>query len=273
MNEPTGLWVYCVIENKGPLNWEAQGISGTSPVYTVAHGDFAMVVSEEPMKRYRMERDFLIAHQLVNEKVMQAQPVLPVRFCTMAEGAGQIIEQVLKQKGRVEEFRKTISEIRGKSEYGLRARWKNLDQVFADLSRENEKVKAAKEKALKLSGLERHAKLIEIGHVVKEALEEKSADTAKALMRELIPYAAQSKKNKVLGDMNVLNAAFLVDEKKQVEFDQALNALVGRYESQIQFKYIGPTPPFNFVEIVIHWDEANKTLADKKEKVGTGTGD
>jgi hypothetical protein len=218
-------------------------------------------------------RDFLLAHQLMNEKVMQTQPVLPVKFCTMAENAEQITEQVLKQKERAEEFRKTFAKIHGKSEYGVRGRWKNLDQVFADLSRENEKIKVAKEKALKLSGLERHAKLIDIGHVVKEALEEKSADTAKALMQELIPYAAQSKKNKVLGDMNVLNAAFLVDEKKQVEFDQAVNALVGRYESQIQFKYIGPTPPFNFVEIVIHWDEANKTLADEKEKVGTGTGD
>lgn len=258
MNKPTGLWVYCVIENKGTLNWEAQGISGINPVYTIAHGDFAMVVSEEPIKRYRMERDFLMAHQRVNEKVMQTQPVLPVRFCTMADGAEQVIEQSLKQKGSVEEFRKTFAEIRGKSEYGLRARWKNLDQVFADLSRENEKIKVAKEKVLKLPERERHAALIDIGHVVKEGLEEKSADTAKALMQELIPYAAQSKKNRVLGDVNVLNAAFLVDEKKQAQFDEAVNALVEKHESQIQFKYIGPTPPFNFIEIIIHWDEANK---------------
>ncbi len=273
MNEPTGLWIYCVIENKGTFNWEAQGVHGTSPVYTVAFGEFAMVVSKEPMKKYPLVRDFLMAHQLVNEKVMQTQPVLPVKFCTMAENAQQIIDQVLKQKERDEEFSKTFTKVRGKSEYGLRARWKNLDQVFADLSCENEKVKAAKEKALKLSGLERHAKLIDIGHVVKEALEEKSADTAKTLMQELTPYAAQSKKNKVLGDMNVLNAVFLVEQDKQAQFDEAVNALVEKHESQMQFKYVGPTPPFNFVEIVIRWDTADKTVADNKERVVAGLRD
>lgn len=273
MSVPMGLWIYCVIENKGAFSVEAQGIHGNTPVYAVAYEDFTMVVSQEPMKKYPLARDFLLTHQMVNEKVMQTQPVLPVKFCTMAENAEQITEQVLMKRERAEEFREAFAEIRGKSEYGLRARWKDLDRVFADLNREDETIRVMKEKVLRLPERDRRIALIDMGHVVKEALEEKSADTAKALMQELVPYAAQSKKNKVLGDMNVLNAAFLVDEKKQVEFDQAVNALVGRYESQIQFKYIGPTPPFNFVEIVIHWDEADKKLADDEERVSVATGD
>lgn len=267
MNEPTGLWIYCVIENKGTFNWEAQGVHGTSPVYTVAFGDFAMVVSKEPMKKYPLTRDFLMAHQRVNEKVMQTQPVLPVKFCTMAENKEQIIEQVLKQKERVEEFRKTSAKLRGKTEYGLRARWKNLDQVFSDLIRENEKVKAAKEKVLKLPEAKRHAALIDVGHVVKEALEEKNAATAESLIRELIPHAAEYKKNHVLGDANLLNAVFLVEQEKQAEFDETVNALVEKHECEIHFKYVGPAPPFNFVEIVIRWDTAEKTVADNKERV------
>ncbi|MDI6807477.1 MAG: GvpL/GvpF family gas vesicle protein [Candidatus Eisenbacteria bacterium] len=259
MIEPTGLWVYCVIHNRGILNLETQGIHGTSPVHTVAHGDFAMVVSAEPMKKYRLARDFLIAHQLVNEKVMQTQPVLPVKFCTMAKNAEQIVEQVLKQKEKTEEFRKTFAEIDGKNEYGLRARWKNMDQVFADLTQENEKVKTAKERALRLSNSERHVALIDIGHVVKEALEEKNARTAELLIRELAPHAVQYKRQNVLGDMNILNTAFLVDAERQVRFDLAVNTLVERYESLMQFKYVGPAPPFNFVEIVIHWDGTGNT--------------
>lgn len=254
MEEKKGLWAYCVIENKGIQSWETFGIHGTSPLYTVAHGEFAMVVSQEPMKKYPLVRDYLIAHQLANEKVMQAQPVLPVRFCTMAENEAQIIEQILKRKTRIEEFRKTVAEIRGKSEYGLRARWKDLDKVFADLGRESERVKTAKERALKLPERERHAGLIEVGHVVKEALEERNTNTAESFLKEMAPFAVQYKRNNVLGDMNILNAAFLVEQEKQVEFDEAVNALVGRYESEVQFKYVGPTPTFNFVEIVIKWD-------------------
>lgn len=255
MEAKQGLWVYCVIENKGTPKWDALGIHGTSLVYTVAHGDFAMVVSEEPMKKYPLVRDYLIAHQLVNEKVMQTQPVLPVRFCTMAESETQIIEQVLKRKERIDEFHKALVEIRGKSEYGLRARWKNLDQVFANLPNENEKVRLAKENALKLPRQEQHGALIEIGHVVKEALEEKNEATADLLMSDLISLACEHKKNNVLGDMNIMNAAFLMEEKNQALFDETVNNLVARHESEIQFKYVGPIPPFNFVEIVIRWDE------------------
>lgn len=270
MNQPTGLWIYCVIENKGTLNLQAQGIHGTSPVYTVAYGDFAMVVSKEPMKKYPLVRDFLIAHQLVNEKVMQTQPVLPVKFCTMAENAEQIAEQVLKRKERTEEFRKTFAKMCRKSEYGLRAWWKNLDQVFADLSLESEKIKVAKEKALKLPGRQRYAVLIDIGHVVKEALEEKNANMAEVLMQELIPYASQYKKNNIWGDVNILNAAFLVEQERQTQFDEAVNTLVERHESKIQFKYVGPTPPFNFVEIIIHWEGGDKTAVEDPERVAVG---
>ncbi|MDZ4346295.1 MAG: GvpL/GvpF family gas vesicle protein [Candidatus Binatia bacterium] len=267
MNEPTGLWIYCVIENRGTLNWDAQGVHGTSPVYTVAFGEFAMVVSKEPMKKYPLTRDFLMAHQRVNENVMQTQPVLPVKFCTMATNNEQIIEQVLKQKERVEEFRKTFAKLRGKTEYGLRARWKNLDQVFSDLIRHNERVKAAKEKVLNLPEAKRQAALIDVGHVVKDAVEEKNAATAESLDRELSPHAAQYKNNHTLGDANILNAVFLVEQDKQAEFDATVNALVEKHECEIHFKYVGPAPPFNFVEIVIRWDTADKTAADNKERV------
>jgi len=253
--EQTGLWVYCVIENKGPLQLELNGIHGTSPVTSVAHGDFALIVSKEPMKKYPLMRDTLVAHQLVNEKVMQTQAVLPVRFCTMASNAEQIVDQVLKNEERTEEFRKAVTEIRDKNEYGFRARWKNLDQVFANLPNENEKLGAAKKNVLKLVERERRGALIEIGHLVQAALEEKNTATAESMIRELSPLAFRHKKNSVLGDMNILNAAFLVEEKRQEEFDAAVNALVAKQESDIQFKYVGPIPPFNFIEIVIRWDE------------------
>jgi hypothetical protein len=269
MNAKIGLWLYCVIENKEPLNLEVFGINGDSPVYTIADNDFAVAVSEEPLKKYPLARDFLINHQLVNEKIMEIQPVLPVKFCTMAEKKEQIIEQVLIQKEKTKEFYETFNGIRDKSEYGFRARWKNLDQVFSDISLNDEKVKRAKENVLKIPEKERHTALIDIGHVVKHALEEKNNNTAQLLINELLPFAVQSKKNNVFGDMNIVNAAFLVDKKNQEQFDKAVNELEKKYEN-IQFKYVGPTPPFNFVEIVIHWDEPQLPTHDKKVALAAG---
>jgi hypothetical protein len=267
MNERIGLWLYSIIENRGKSKWDCLGIHGTSPVYTIAHGDFAAVVSEEPMKKYPLVRDFLVNHQLVNEKVMGTQPVLPVRFCTIAESAEQILSEVLKKETKVEEFRDTLNQIRSKSEYGLRAHWKDLNQVFLAISRDNPKVIEAKERILKLPERQRHMALIDVGHVVKEALEEKNAEVSKSLLEALTPYAIRFKQNSTLGDAALLNAAFLVEQARQAEFDNAVDALVEKYESQMQFKYVGPVPPFNFVEIVIHFEEARRPANDEKSRV------
>lgn len=258
MNQPTGLWIYCVIENKGVFHLEAQGIHGTSPVYSVAFEDFAMVVSQEPMQKYPLAREFLMAHQKVIETVMQMQPVLPVRFCTMTEHEGHIIQKVLKQKDKTDEFRRSYARVRGKAEYGLRARWKDLGQVFSDLSREDEAVKIAKEKVLQLPERDRRTALIDIGHLVKDALGAKKAWMADCLMYQLIPHAAEYKENKTLGDVNILHAAFLVENERQARFDEVVNSLAEQYETEIRFKYVGPSPPFHFVEIVIHWDDAHE---------------
>ena len=44
-----------------------------------------------------------------------------------------------------------------------------------------------------------------------------------------------------------------MEDTRQVDFDTAINELVGRFEDRILFKYVGPTPPYNFIEIVIHF--------------------
>ncbi len=251
--EKTGLWMYCIIENKGEMKWDCLGIHGASPVFTVSGGGFTAVVSEEPMKKYQMIREYLIAHQKVNEVVMQTQPVLPVRFCTMAESREKIIEEALLPKAQ--EFRELFAGIRGKEECGLRARWKDLDKVFREIGETDEKVRKKKELILNLPEQERRTELIDIGHIVQAAVGGKNERTAKALMEGLEPFAAEAKQNKVLGDAMVLNAAFLVKKGRQEAFDRAVEALDTKYGADLQFKYVGPVPPFNFVEIVIKWAE------------------
>ena len=251
--EKIGLWMYCIIENRGEMKWDCLGIHGTSPVLTVAGGGFAAVVSDEPMKKYPMVRDYLIAHQRVNETAMQTQPVLPVRFCTLAESREKIIEEVLIPKGA--EFRESFAEIRDKEECGLRARWKDLDKVFREIGETDEKVRKKKEWILSLPEQQRRTELIEIGHLVQAAVQEKNEKTAQALVDELSPLAADVKRNNTLGDAMVLNAAFLVKKERQGAFDQKIDELDSRYGETLQFKYVGPVPPFNFVEIVIKWQE------------------
>lgn len=268
MGDPVGLWMYCVIENSGEMTWDCLGIHGTSPVYTVKGREFAAVVSEEPAKKYPLVRDFLIAHQKVNETVMQTHRVLPVKFCTIAEDGERIIKEVLKPKA--EEFRTSLKRISNKDEYGLRVRWKDLDRVFQEIGESEEQIQQKKEQILALPESRRRNELIDIGHLVQEAIQKKNEATARGLMDGLSPLASEAKQNNVLGDAMILNAAFLVEQGEQEAFDQKVELLTSQYEEVLQFKYVGPVPPFNFVEIVIRWKEEPfvKTAEVKNVSVG-----
>lgn len=272
----TGLWMYCITENRGEAAWDCLGIHGTSPVVTVSGGGLTAVVSEEPMKKYPLVRDFLIAHQRINEAVMtngnpggmQTQPILPVKFCTLAESRERLIEEVLIPKAS--EFRERLGLIRGKEEWGLRARWKDLDKVFREIGETDEKVRQKKELILSLPEPQRRTELIDIGHIVQEAVQSKNEAMARTLMAELKPLAVESKENKTLGDAMVLNAAFLVEKMRQADFDRAVEMLDEKYGGVLQLKYVGPVPPFNFVEIVINWQKEPVDARQGEKHVSVG---
>ncbi|MBI2060276.1 MAG: GvpL/GvpF family gas vesicle protein [Nitrospirae bacterium] len=233
------------------MKWDCLGIQGTRPVFVVADGDFAAVVSEEPMRKYRLVRDFLMAHQLVNERVMQTHRLLPVKFATLAEDQDRIIEEVLRAK--VGEFEEGFTRIAGKEEVGLRVRWKDLDGVYREIGANDEKIRHKKEWISSLPEEARRMALIDIGHLVQEAARAKNEAVGRALMDALSPLAAERKQNKTLGDAMILNAAFLVEKEKREAFDGKVEVLEMKYGDALHFKYLGPIPPFNFVEIAIRW--------------------
>ena len=49
----------------------------------------------------------------------------------------------------------------------------------------------------------------------------------------------------------IMNAAFLVDRAREKEFDSCVEELGVHYGDRIEFKYVGPVPPYSFVNIVV----------------------
>ena len=50
----------------------------------------------------------------------------------------------------------------------------------------------------------------------------------------------------------ILNAAFLIKNSIEAEFDKAVNDLDEKYGTLMTFKYVGTLPPYNFVNLVIN---------------------
>ncbi|GAF86303.1 unnamed protein product, partial [marine sediment metagenome] len=98
-------------------------------------------------------------------------------------------------------------------------------------------------------------RLIQIGELVQKALEEKKEQERALLLKPLEELSIDTKVNNSFGDRMFLNAAFLVDKSRDKEFDDQIRELRERYAERMKITYVGPAPIFNFVNIVIHWEE------------------
>jgi hypothetical protein len=61
--------------------------------------------------------------------------------------------------------------------------------------------------------------------------------------------AIDSRLNNCSGVKMLLNASFLIDRKTDSAFVEQVRSLDAKYQGNINFKYIGPLSPYNFVSI------------------------
>ena len=140
-----------------------------------------------------------------------------------------------------------------KVEMGLKALWKDMKKIFSEVPEEDKEVRRLKKKAEgKLGEADNNLK-ITLGKAVKEALEAKKGKEAKNILNVFKRTTIDVRSNDVFGDNMFLNAAFLIDRTREKEFDYLVEDLVKEYDDRATFKYIGPAPPFNFVNIVVKW--------------------
>ena len=62
--------------------------------------------------------------------------------------------------------------------------------------------------------------------------------------------------DKPIGDKMIMNAAFLISRNQEGAFDKKIKDIAGRHD-QLTFKYTGPWPPYNFVNIKLKLEKAD----------------
>jgi len=246
-----GKYVYCIIESNEGRNFGPIGIGGHGDIVsTIGFSDISAVISSSPMTKYVINRENMTTHEKVIEEVMKDYTVLPVRFCTIAASAEEV-RTLLRR--RHSEFKGLLRDMDNKVEMGLKALWKDVNQIFHEIPEKNQEVGKLKKKAQEKAGRGNNTLKIDLGKAVKKALESKKADEARSVVNIFKRTAIDVKTNDVFGDSMFLNAAFLIDRTREKEFDYLVEDLVKKYDGLVRFKYVGPIPPFNFVNIVVKW--------------------
>lgn len=254
-----GLYIYSVIKCPEERTFDASPIGGANGneerrIYTICHNGLAAVVSDVAVKEYPLTRENMLAHQKVNEAVMKEFVVLPVKFCTISESKDLIVKKLLDFKR--DELLTKLEYLSDKREFSLKVLWKEMPQVFASIVEENPAIKKFKQKLEKVNPNRARDGFIEIGEMVKQALDEKKDAVGGVMYDRLAALAVEAKKNPLYGDKMPLNAVFLVANNREADLDREINQLAEENAGSMDWKYVGPTPAANFVEIVVAWDSA-----------------
>jgi Gas vesicle synthesis protein GvpL/GvpF len=243
----SGIYVYSIIECAQPRTFGRIGIGGRgNDVYTVHYKDLAAVVSRTPLVVYDPTRENVLAHEHVNEVIIEEgfTPV-PMSFGTMFKTEKDIVEFL---EDTYDALRDVLVKMKDKLEFGLRVNWAR-EEVLAEIERDDEGIRRLKEEISKSQQASTYFARMQLGRMVEQALADKSDAYVRDIYEYLREAAIASRSNKPIGDKMIMNAAFLVVRDKAAVFDQKVQEIAQRYEGKLSFRYTGPWPPYNFVTI------------------------
>jgi hypothetical protein len=246
-----GRYVYCIVRADQALTFGAIGIGEEpAPVYTVRCDDLAAIVSDTPLGVLDPTRDNVLAHQRVNETVMREHTVLPMSFGTMFKTSDDVTA-FLKSAYRA--FTDVLDKMENKLEFGLKVLW-DREAVIREIEEEDDDIRRLKNEIAAQKGSTYFARM-QYGRLIDAGLQAKSERYVSEIFHRLRDVSVAARANKPIGDRMILNAAFLVSRDAEDRFDARVKAL-GAHHDKLTFKYTGPWPPYNFVNIRLKLERA-----------------
>lgn len=250
-SERSGKYVYCIVATSEPLRFGHIGI-GAEPaeVHTINYKDIAAVVSDTPIEVYDPTRDNVLAHERVNELVMRENTVIPMAFGTVFKTREDILELL---RSAYQAFRDVLVKMQGKLEFGLKVLW-DPEAVIREVERDDESIRRLKKDISSQRGSTYFARM-QYGRLVDAQLQERSERYVSQIFTALREVSVASRNNKPIGDRMIMNAAFLVPREQEGAFDAKVKE-IGAQLDHLTFRYTGPWPPYNFVNIRLKLERA-----------------
>ncbi|HEV2115003.1 MAG TPA: GvpL/GvpF family gas vesicle protein [Terriglobales bacterium] len=241
-----GRYVYGIIEAKQPLSFGKMGIGGAGePVYTINFQDIAAIVSKTSVYIFDPTRENALAHEHVIETVMKTHTIIPMSFGTVFRTDNDIREVL---RSIYVSLKDVLKQMEGKLEFGLKVNW-DRDRIIEELKDADEEIRRFHQEITRKHLQSTYFARMQLGRMIDKALSERSAQYVRDIYEALRGVCEASRDNKPIGDKMIMNAAFLVERDRERDFDAAVNKIAKHYGELLNFKYTGPWPPYNFVNI------------------------
>jgi hypothetical protein len=152
-------------------------------------------------------------------------------------------------------FNDVLDKMQDKIEFGLKVLW-DREKVIATIESSNDEIRRLKDEINRNTQSSTYFARMQLGRLVEAALEETGNSFVAEIHDTLKQVAVASRSNKPIGDRMIMNGAFLVERERERAFDDAVREVSRKYEDLLTFKYTGPWPPYNFVNIKLKLERA-----------------
>src|ERR1051325_1958405 len=248
-----GRYVYCIIRASQALKFGAIGMDEQwADVYTINYKDMAAVVSDVPIAPLDSTRENVLAHERVNETVMRDHTVIPMSFGTIFKTREDILELL---KSAYDAFADVLNKMQDKLEFGLKVLW-DRDEIVRQIEQEDEDIHRLKTEISSQKGSTYFARM-QYGRLIDGALQQRSERYVAEFLQRLRDVSVASRVNRAIGDKMIMNAAFLVQRDQEQAFDRRIKEIASHFD-KLTFKYTGPWPPYNFVNIRLKLERAGQ---------------
>ena len=265
-------YIYGVIKISQPVTFGHSLLSSNpEEVYTVFHRDLACVVSNYDGSDLALlpkedKLRCLMTHQGIIERVMkEGYTILPVKFGTLVEDEDEI-RRILKQE--YTRLVQNLNQMAGRVEIEVAATW-DLNKVLEEIGGEEE-IRQLGRSMVGKSASEIMEIQINAGKVVKKSLDRRRESYRRQTMQSLAEAALDIQPNALIADQMVMNIAFLIPRERQEEFDSRVRQINGAFNDQINFRIIGPLPPYSFSTVEIKRPDPVK-IEQARQLLGLGT--
>ncbi len=249
-------YIYGIIKNNGvgiDSEHTCPSEAADREVYTIPYQDISAVVSNSQFVDYEHTTKNIVAHQLLKhqkviEGIMSEHTVIPMKLGTFAVNKDEVRQILTKGYPIINDI---FNKIFDKIEIDVAASWNDFKSVLKEVG-EEEEIKALKEKLLANPEGVTVNDQMKIGVMIKKAIDEKKEKYTREIENTLKSGSDNFKSHGLMDEKMLVNMAFLLSKGEQKDFDARVEELNSRFADRLNFRCIGPLPPYSFYTLEIN---------------------